>query len=77
MTKAIVLINSDLGTEKEIIAKIRKLPNVKEAHVVYGVYDIVAMVEAETIHEIKGTVQKWLRTLDGIKSTQTMMVIDD
>ena len=77
MTRAIVLINSDLGTEKEIVNRIKMVPNVKEAHIVYGVYDIVAMVEAETAQLLKGTVQQWIRTIEGIKSTLTMMVVED
>jgi DNA-binding Lrp family transcriptional regulator len=77
MTRAIVLINSDLGTEKEIVNRIKMVPNVKEAHIVYGVYDIVAMVEAETAQLLKGTVQQWIRTIEGIKSTLTMMVVEN
>lgn len=37
--------------------------NVKEAYVVYGVYDIVARVEAETMDKLKEVVTwKWTRS---------------
>ena len=76
MTKAIVLINTDLGAEREMISLINRVPNVSEAHVVYGVYDIVVMVEAETLQKVKQTIQERLRNLDNVRSTLTMIVVE-
>ncbi len=76
MTKAIVLINTDLGAEREMISLIKRVPNVSEAHVVYGVYDIVVMVEAETLQKVKQTIQERLRNLDNVRSTLTMIVVE-
>ncbi|MEM3807420.1 MAG: Lrp/AsnC ligand binding domain-containing protein, partial [Nitrososphaerota archaeon] len=49
MPIAFVLINTEIGAEEEVVKQIKKLPAVKEAYLVYGVYDIVAKVEAETM----------------------------
>ncbi|MCL5067667.1 MAG: Lrp/AsnC ligand binding domain-containing protein [Thaumarchaeota archaeon] len=76
MTKAIVLINSDLGAERDMFNRIKQVPNVTEAHVIYGVYDIIAMVEADSLEKVKDTITKDLRTLDNIRSTLTMMVVE-
>ena len=47
MPLAFVLINAEIGSEDEVAGEMRKLGNVKESYVVYGVYDIVAKVEAD------------------------------
>lgn len=53
MPTAFVLINTEIGAEEEILNELSKVPNVKEAYVVYGLYDIVAKVEAETMNKLK------------------------
>lgn len=53
MPTAFVLINTEIGCEEDILKELRKIPNVKEAYAVYGVYDIVAKVEGETMDELK------------------------
>ena len=50
---AFVLINTEIGCEEEILKELKKIPNVKEAYAVYGVYDIVARVEGSTMDELK------------------------
>ena len=53
MPTAFVLINTEIGSEEEVATELRKLEHVKESYVVYGVYDIVARVEAETMDRLK------------------------
>lgn len=53
MPTAFVVINTEMGAEEEVAAEMRKLEGIKEAHVVYGVYDILARVEAETIDQLR------------------------
>ena len=58
MSVAFVLINAEIGSENEILEGLSKVKNVIEAHMVYGVYDIVAKVEAETMEKLKETIKK-------------------
>ena len=44
MTLSYVLINVELGSEDELLAEVRKIPQVKECHRIYGVYDRIAKV---------------------------------
>ena len=44
MPIAFVLINSEAGTEKEILKELKSIKEVKEAYVVYGTYDVIAKV---------------------------------
>jgi DNA-binding Lrp family transcriptional regulator len=72
---AFVLINAQIGAEDEVLESIRKMAEVKEAHVVYGVYDIITRIEAETMDGLKETVTSKIRTLDKVRSTLTMIVV--
>ena len=56
--------------------KLREIPNVKEVYVVYGVYDIVARVEADTMEKVKETITWHIRRLDKVRSTLTMIVVE-
>ncbi len=75
MTTGFVLINTDLGSESEVLKGLEEIPEVKEAHSVYGVYDIIARVEAETGQEFKDIISMKIRRLDKIRSTLTMIVV--
>ena len=73
---AYVLINTEIGSESEVLDAIKKIKNVIEAHAVYGVYDIVAKIEAETMDKLKETVTWNVRRLNKVRSTLTMITIE-
>ncbi len=77
MPTAFVLINTEIGCEEEILKELKKIPNVREAYAVYGVYDIVARVEGETMDELKEVISWRIRRLDKVRSTLTMLVISE
>ena len=76
MPKAFVLMNAELGSEDTLVNDLKKLDSVKEVYKVYGVYDIVAQVEADTMEKVKETITWKLRKLNGVKSTLTMIVME-
>jgi DNA-binding Lrp family transcriptional regulator len=71
---AFVLINAELGSEEEVVKELKKLPNVKEVYVVYGVYDLIVKVEAESLDKLKEYIFSKIRQMDKIRSTLTMIV---
>ncbi len=75
--KAFVLINAEVGREQDLIKQLRSIPNVTEVHVVYGVYDVIAKVEANTMEKVKETITNSLRRLDNVRSTLTMIAVED
>jgi DNA-binding Lrp family transcriptional regulator len=75
MAMAFVLINSEMGYEKEALAMLSEIPQVREAKTVYGVYDIVARVETEALQDLKDVVEV-IRRSDLIRSTITMIVVE-
>ena len=47
MATAFVLLNVNLGMEDEVLAGLREIVGIREAHQVFGVYDIIARFEAD------------------------------
>lgn len=76
LTKAYVLINSELGSEERLIEDIKKIEGVTQADRVYGVYDLIAQVEAESSDRLKQIVTGTIRRMSGVRSTLTMIVIE-
>lgn len=62
--------------EEKVLGEVREVQNVKESHRVYGVYDMIAKVEAESIDTLKAIVTWKLRRLEGVRSTLTALVIE-
>jgi DNA-binding Lrp family transcriptional regulator len=76
MPTAFVLINAELGKEEGILKELRSIAFVKEAHFVYGVYDIIAKVEADSMEKLKEIVTFKIRRLTDVRSTLTMTVAE-
>ena len=77
MPMAFVLINAEMGSENEILDSLLKITNVKMAYVVYGVYDVIALVEAETMDQLKDLITWKIRRLSKVRSTLTTMVVQE
>ena len=77
MPLAFVLINTEIGSESEVLKSLKKIDAVEEAHMVYGVYDVVAKVRAESMDKLKEIVTWHVRRLDKVRSTLTMIVIEE
>jgi len=75
LATAYVLINVEIGSEEEVLRSLDPISEVKEAHLVYGVYDIIAVIETETMQELKDTVSWKIRRLDKVRTTLTMIVV--
>jgi hypothetical protein len=74
MPSAFVLISAELGSEAEVLKKLKKIEGVEEAFTVYGVRDIIAKVDAETMDELKTIVRRIERT-DKVKSTRVVLKV--
>ncbi|MDQ3869951.1 MAG: Lrp/AsnC ligand binding domain-containing protein [Thermoproteota archaeon] len=76
MPRAFVLLNADLGYESTLAADMKSIPGVKEAYTVYGVYDIMIKVEADSMDKLKEFISSKIRRVKGVKSTLTMLIMD-
>jgi len=73
---AFVLINAEIGSEEEVLKELNKVEGVVEAFVVYGVYDVVAKIRADTMDKLKDVVTWHVRRLNKVRSTLTMIVVE-
>lgn len=76
MPRAFVLLNAELGYEAKLAGEIKKLPGVSEAYTTYGVYDIMLMIEADSMESLKDFISTKIRRMDGVKSTLIMLIME-
>lgn len=76
MPIAFVLVNVETGSENEVVEQLRKIVNVRESYTVFGAFDIVAKVEAESMDKLKEIITWKIRRLDKVRSTLTMIEIE-
>ncbi len=67
-----VLVDIEPNREKEVYEKLIKLPQIVELYPLFGEYDLIAKVEAETFDEIGNFVVQSIRSVDGVKATKTL-----
>ena len=82
MTIAFVLINSELSHDEEIIGKIKEILDVDsdlkyQIQGVYGIYDIVLKVSSDDGPKLRKILTNEIRKIDKVKSTLTMMIIEE
>ena len=74
MPSAIIILNADIGRENEVAENISKIPGVESSHVVYGVYDIVAKVSADSNDRLDSVIIERIRQVPFVRSTLTLIV---
>jgi DNA-binding Lrp family transcriptional regulator len=74
---AIILIQTEIGSESRVLDELMKIPEVKEAYIVYGTYDIVVKVETDALEKIRDIVTNKIRKLPDIRTTVTMIVVEE
>lgn len=69
MTIAFVLVNCDLGmgTEQEDVIYVSE---------VSGFYDIVVKITSSSLKSLKETISRDIRTMNTIRSTMTLIVVE-
>ncbi len=73
--KAFVLIETVVGKTKEVVAKIKQLEEVKSVDPVTGPYDVIAIVESESLNDIGDLVTGKIHPIGGISRTVTCLSI--
>ena len=76
MSKAFILINCELGSEKQVISDLKAVDCVKKVNGVFGTFDILVDLECNRLEELRQTIISTIRKIDNIRSTKTLMGID-
>ena len=72
MAKAYVLLNCDLGSEKNVISSLKEIDGITEAHGTLGLYDVIAKIESDSEETIRDIVTSSIRKMPKIHSTMTL-----
>ena len=72
MLVSLILIKTEIGKETDVEAALVKVPGVREAHLLFGVYDISVKVECNSIEELTHIVIDLIRRIPGVKETKTL-----
>jgi len=77
MTVAYMFINTEIGAERAVLRALKTVSGVTEAHLVYGTYDIVAKVAADTMDALRQIVIHRIRRIDKVLTTLTTTAVDE
>ena len=77
MPRAFVLINVESGFEDNVLRDLKTIQGVEEAYFSYGVYDLITKIKAETMEQLKEMVTKRIRTLPKVRSTLTLIMMEE
>jgi DNA-binding Lrp family transcriptional regulator len=73
---AYVLLNTEIGAEREVLKALRKTEGVQEAFSLFGIYDIIARVKAETEDKLTHIINQELQ-LSKVNSKLTVIVTEN
>lgn len=73
MIKAYVLINIKPGKENELMNMLKNEKSIEEINLVYGEYDMVLKISAETLEDLRRFVVDKLRAKDYVERTITLI----
>lgn len=76
MPTAFILLTTEIGAEKHVLDSLRKISEVQEAHTLWGVYDIIANVKAESMEDLKQVIIKRISKIGRVNSKLTMLIED-
>ena len=74
--KAYVLVNIRTGAVKEVVKNLLRLDNIVEAHMTFGPYDAVAVIEAEDLSKVGSIIYSEIQPIPGVLETLTCLAVD-
>ena len=67
-----MLIDIEPTRDKEVYQKLIKIEHIVELYPLFGEYDLIAKVEADSYDAIGDLVVSKIRTIEGVKATKTL-----
>ncbi len=72
MATGFVLISVEPGREREVFQELVQVEEVVDVHLLFGEYDLIARLEADTYDAIGDAVVNKVRKVPGVISTKTL-----
>jgi len=77
MVSALVLINTEIGTEKKVLQQLKSISGVEEAHRLHSVYDIAVKVKANSLGQLKDTIINHVKKVPQTVNFLTLLTVDE
>ena len=74
--KAYVLISTRTGEAPAVVRQVGRIEGVLEAHITFGPYDAVAVIEADGAKKVGHIVLNEIQPIPGILDTLTCLAVD-
>jgi len=75
--KAFVLLTVRTGDVTAIVRQMNRIERVIDAHITFGPYDAVAIIEADDVKKIGHVVHGEIHPIPGVLDTLTCLAVDD
>ena len=76
MVLAFIMVKTAAGKSEGLLASIKDVEAVSDAHIVAGNYDVIAEVDAEEVYDVLKAVSSGIQSLDGVIDTKTYITMD-
>ena len=76
MSGAFVLITTESGAEDLVLDQLKTIAGIRQASMVYGLYDIVVQISDESLDIIKGIILNEIRNIHFVRSTNTLLLLE-
>ena len=76
MPNAYLAVHTTAGMSPSVLATLKEIDEVADAHVVAGNYDIIAELEAPSTKELLPIVTREIQQIEGVGATRTYIVLD-
>jgi len=70
-----MFVNTGLEKEREVLQRLRGIQSVREAFMLYGTYDVVAVIKVDAMESLN-QIYKMIRRIEGVQSATTMIAIE-
>jgi DNA-binding Lrp family transcriptional regulator len=71
---AYILLNTEIGAGTEVVQELKKVEGVESAFSLWGVYDVIASVKADSMDILTDIINRKIERIDKVHSKLTMII---
>ncbi|MBA3285993.1 MAG: Lrp/AsnC family transcriptional regulator [Nitrosopumilus sp.] len=75
MSEAYLLLNVNYKKQPDVIEKVNQLSTVKSVKTVYGIYDVLVVLESDNLQEVKNDIDSNIYNMEGIENLTTLISV--
>ena len=75
MVHAFIMVKTAAGKSEGLLADVRSVEDVTNAHIVAGDFDIIAEIDAPEVYDVLKSVSSDIQSLDGVLDTRTYIAM--